>query len=102
MWSLRIGDVVRVSRACLGNPERSLALVVEVYPRAWRGDDQGVTLQFENGSADGFSSEDLALWGVARVGHVPHLARYEWRSASQLDQDFRRGMFAVVWTRAWV
>jgi hypothetical protein len=99
---LRVGDVVRVARACLHNPEQSLAVVVEVYHRHEPGDELGATLLFRNGEADGFSSSDLALFGVARVGHRPHLGRYQWRSALELLEDFRRGTFDEVWTRAWI
>jgi hypothetical protein len=103
---LRVGDVVRVSRACLGNLEHSLAVVVEVYDRQALGlsphEDLGVTLQFPNGQADGFSSADLAIFGVARVGHRPRLAAYRWRSAMQLLEDYRRGLFAEVWSREWI
>jgi len=102
MKPLRVGDVVRVSRGVLGNLEQSLAVVVEVYARGEPGDERGVTLLFPNGQADGFSSADLAVCGVSRVGHRPTLAAYQWRSIVHLLEDYRRGRFAEVSSRVWI
>ena len=99
---LRVGDVVRVTRAALGNPEHSLAVVVEVYDRHVHGDELGVTLLFQNGQADGFSGGDCALFGVSRVGHRPALAGYQWRSALALLEDYSRGWFDDVWSKVWI
>ena len=107
MKPLRVGDVVRVSQAVLGNLEGALAVVVEVYPKPEPGsaphaDDRSVLLLFPNGQAREFSSAELAVCGVARIGHRPTLAAYQWRSIVHLLDDYRRGVFAEVWSRAWL
>jgi hypothetical protein len=96
---LVVGDVVRVGAACLANPPKSLAVIVEIYDRdARRGDRSGATLLFANGSFDGFSPIDLDVFRVVRVRHEPALADYQFQSALALHADVARGRFGIVWS----
>jgi hypothetical protein len=94
----RVGDVVRVARECGGNAPGSHAVVIQLYDRErQRGDQSGATLLFPNGFADGFSPDDLAIFGVTFVRHVDALEAYAWRNVGQVDADFRAGHFDEAW-----
>lgn len=99
----KVGDVVKVARACLGNPEGALALVVDVYDLTSLGFGkwQGTTLLFRNGAADGFEGGDLLTYGIDRVGHCRALAAYQFESMARLEADHRGGRFEEAW-RPWV
>jgi hypothetical protein len=93
--SLRVGDVVVVGRACMGNRAGARAVVIEEYrlapgPTSW-------SLLFENGSHDGFPPSDLDFFLVEAVGHEPTLAGYQFTHALRLWQDWSAGRFDVVW-----
>lgn len=92
---LRVGDLVRVARSCMGNLEGALALVVERYDRAAMrvGSGIGTTLLFPNGAHDGFSPKDLDVFGVTRVRHLPAFAKYRWASSMRLAYEFTNGHF---------
>lgn len=90
-----IGDLARVGRECMGNEPGSLAVCYETYARS--DGTEGVSLLFPNGCYDGFSSRDLSLFRVERVGHVAALSGYVFRNVQQLDADFRAGRFDLAW-----
>lgn len=97
--TLVVGDVVHVARECGGNPLDSHAVVVQIYDRQrQRGDQSGVMLLFRNGFYDGFSPEDVDLFGVTLERHEPTLARYTFVISMDLIADYRAGRFAAVWT----
>jgi hypothetical protein len=95
----RVGDVVRVARACGHNAPGCHAVVVELYDRErQRGDQSGATLLMPDGFADGFSPDDLAIFGVTFVRHVVALEAYVFRSLVFLENDFHAGRFDEAWT----
>jgi hypothetical protein len=91
---LRVGDVVTVGRACMGNAAQARAVVVEVYQL---DSHTGWQLLFENGATDGFSPGDCEAFAVTKLGHASALAHYEFISVVMLLRDFQRGKFAAVW-----
>jgi len=93
---LQVGDLVTVARPCMGNVENARAVVVETYDRGEvpDADRHGATLLFPDGSFDGFSPEDVRLWGVVKVGHCDALTSYRFVSAGRLAFDFTEGRFA--------
>jgi hypothetical protein len=97
--TFRVGDVVRVGRACMENDPGALALVIEIYDRRRNriGDGLGATLLFPNGAFCGFAPEELPLFHVTFDHHVAALASYEFQNAFRVDVDMRAGRFAAAW-----
>lgn len=92
--ALKVGDVVTVGRACLGNPAGARAVVVEIYDL---GLGPSPSLLFPNGASDGFGPQDLAMFDVQLVGHEPALAGYQFTTSIALHRDWRDGQFTAAW-----
>lgn len=88
--SMKIGDIVRLKRPCLGNPAGARGVCYEEYRFAGR---PGASFIFENGRYDGFSDDEAAAF-LERIGFAPHLATYRFTNVIQLARDFASGRFA--------
>lgn len=86
----KVGDIVRVGKACMDNPPGSYAICYEVYQL---GGEPGCSLIFQNGRYDGFSKSDLILFDVHLRGHCERIEDYLFKNVLKLEEDFRSGLF---------
>jgi len=94
-YSMPVGTLVRLKRECLGNPIGVKGVVYEDY-------GSGVSVIFENGRYDGFSSISSEAFGnlsdiefiLFIDGFCPSIASYEFKNVGTLERDFRQGLFS--------
>ena len=86
----KVGNIVRVGKACLGNSAGSYAVCYETYEIVG---EPGCSLVFQNGRYDGFSKSDLILFDVRLRGHCEGLESYQFVNVVKLESDFREGKF---------
>lgn len=99
---MQVGTIVKLKVRCLDNPAGTLGVVFYDY-----GD--GFQAIFENGNYDGFHTvvepnNPPFWWGKSEadyfldIRHVePSLANYQFKNVTQVSEDFRRGLFDIVW-----
>lgn len=101
---MQVGTIVKLKKACLSNPAGTLGVVFYDY-----GD--GFQAIFENGNLDGFHTKpeenSPPLWPnkieadyfLEEVDFEPSLAGYKFKNVIQVSEDFRRGLFDIVWEK---
>ena len=92
MRPLVIGDLVKCTRAVLGNEEGTPGVVYEMYDI---GDGPAVSVIFENGNYDGFSLKEQPLY-LDRMGHCIELSDYKFENVMKVSKDFDDGVFEVA------
>ena len=99
-----IGHVVKLTRACLGNPVGTVGFVVEEYKDFDGSEKPGLQIIFANGEHDGFSvaDQELFLEFVEGNVHSKH-ARYEFTNVIRMYDDYKKGYWnfdILNWTQA--
>ena len=99
---MKVGTIVKLKVACLGNEKGTLGVVFYDY-----GD--GFQVIFENGNYDGFSiDEEITRTGtrieadyfLEEVGFEESLASYQFTNVIQVCAAYRRGLFDIVWKKS--
>jgi hypothetical protein len=93
--TLQVGSTVRLKKECLGNPIGAKGVVYDDY-------GQGVSVIFENGRYDGFSSEPSVAFGnLSEIEFILfedsfclEVSSFRFKSVLSLECDFRMGYFA--------
>jgi len=83
---MRVGTIVTIERASAINKAGERGVVYEDY-------GSGVSIIFESGGYDGFSLDDLQVFGVKEVGVCSLLSGYNFTNVMRLSEDFSRGLF---------
>jgi hypothetical protein len=100
---MKVGSVVTLKVACLGNPAGTVGVCYEIYSLG-RGAslkdpnmDTSASFIFENGNYDGFSAEDIKhfLTHLYDSGLI-----YKFTNVMRLSEDFRDGMFRPYLTHS--
>ena len=97
---MRVGTIVKLKVACLGNEKGVLGVVFYDY-------GQGFQAIFKNGNYDGFSTKHLMSLGQAveanyfleEVGFEESLAAYQFKNVMQVVADYKKGLFDIVWKK---
>jgi hypothetical protein len=92
-----VGDVWTFGQRCMGNPAGTPAVCYERYTIARR---PGWSFVFVNGAYDGFSPDDMAVFGGHFVGHAEYLANYRFTNVTVLARDWGRGVFGQAFNMA--
>ncbi len=88
-----VGTIVKLKKECLFNPKDTKGVCYQVYDRG-KG-EEGVSIIFENGKSDGFSSEEQKEILVP-IGISEDLLNYKFENVGKVNEDFRKGIFNVV------
>jgi hypothetical protein len=90
MKMLKVGTIVRLKTPLMDNNAGTIGVCYEVYDHGW---GRGVSVIFQNGNYDGFSTrdQDLFLEFVRETNFT-----YNFQSVIKLFQDFTNGMFNEV------
>lgn len=88
-----VGTIVKLKKECLDNPKNAKGLCYEVYDRG-KG-EEGASIIFENGKSDGFSPEEQKEILVP-IGISEDLLNYKFENVGKVNEDFRKGVFNLV------
>ena len=103
---MKVGTVVRLKVACLGNKAGSLGVVFYDY-----GD--GFQAIFENGNYDGFSTSRKmpcqipsrasfeAEYFLEEVGFEASLGGYQFINVLKVTENYIEGLFNIAWSERW-
>ena len=97
---MQVGTIVKLKIDCLNNKTGTLGMVFYDY-----GD--GFQVIFENGKYDGFHTEGYfantkqteADFILEKVGFESSLSGYKFKNVLQVEQDFRNGLFNIIWKK---
>ena len=95
---MKVGTVVKLKVACLGNPAGAYGVVFYDY-------GNGSQAIFENGNYDGFSEVHQIEGMVEKdyflkeIGFALSLKNYEFKNVLQVESDYRKGIFDIVLRR---
>ncbi len=92
-----VGTIVKLKIECLFNPKDTKGVCYEVYYRG-KGIGEGVSIIFENGKSDGFSPDEQKEILVP-IGISEDLMNYKFENIGKVNEDFRTGLFNVVFKR---
>lgn len=96
IFDMLIGTIVKLKRECLGNSKDTRGIFYEVYSRG-KG-EEGASIIFENGKYDGFSAEEQREILIP-IGISEDLMNYEFEYVGKLIEDFRKGVFDLVFIK---
>jgi len=89
-----LGDLVRVKRSFLGNPENALGYIYDTYEDFDNSENQGVCIILHNGAdLGGFSYEEQQSYldKIKESGF-----HYEFQNVIKLSHDYQDGKFDRV------
>lgn len=93
-----IGDVYKLTRAMLGNPEGSIGYVYDEYPDFEDNEETGVCVIFQNGEYCGFSKGEADAF-LELVGHEKKYEDYNFKTVIFLSADFVGGFWKWPWKK---
>ena len=95
-YKMKVGTIVKLKVACLGNVDGTKGVVFYNY-----GD--GFQAIFKNGSYDGFSLQSKMVDGMIEadyfleeIGFDEKLSNYQFKNVIQVSNDFRSGVFDII------
>ena len=88
-----VGTIVKLKRECLDNPPNAKGICYEIYNRGHG--EEGASIIFENGKLGGFSPEEQKEILVP-IGISEDLMNYKFENAGKVNEDFRKGIFNIV------
>jgi hypothetical protein len=100
---MRVGTIVRLKVDCLGNKHGAVGMVYYDY-------GNGSQVIFQNGNYNGFSETRRMKqvkpptekeYFLEEIGFEPSLANYQFKSVLQVEEDFRKGVFDIVFKKEW-
>ena len=91
-----VGTIIKLKRECLDNPPQTKGVCYEVYNRG--NGEEGASIIFENGKSDGFSPEEQKEILVP-IGISEDLINYKFENVGKVNEDFRKGVFNIVFKR---
>lgn len=96
---MKVGTIVKLKVACLGNDVRTLGVVFYNY-------GSGSQVIFKNGNYDGFDETEIREFGkdkstekdyfLEEIGFCTALAGYKFTNVIQLERDYQAAIFNVV------
>lgn len=89
---MKLGDIVRLTAVCLGNPKGTLGYVYQEYPD-FDGPYTSVSVIFENGEYDGFSAQEQFLM-LEYVRSTDF--EYHFKNVMKLSQDYNNKVFKFL------
>lgn len=89
---MRIGSIVKLKYACLGNSSETFGIVYEIYSD-FEGSGIACSVIFENGEFDGFSVRDQEEF-FEYVKDVNF--SYTFTNVMKLSKDFDNGVFSKI------
>lgn len=95
---LKIGDVVTLAVAVLGNSTGTRGIVYDTYTDFDDDTKCGAGIIFENGEFDGFSFDDQDIFlNLENVRYIPFYMRdYKFTNVMKLSQDFKKGFWDEI------
>ena len=96
MWNgrkeMKVGTLVKLKTALLGNPAGTIGVCYEEYDL---GEGSAGSVIFPNGNYDGFSPQEQEKFLEVIGGHLG-CSMYEFTNVMKLSTDFQDGVFAGV------
>ena len=91
-----VGTIVKLKRECLDNPPKTRGVCYEIYGRS-KGEERA-SIIFENGKYDKFSPDEQREILIP-VGISEDLMNYKFENVGKVNEDFRKGVFNIVFKR---
>ena len=85
-----VGTIVKLKTSCLGNPKETKGICC--HRKGKNKSEEKVIAIFENGSYGAFTGEEI-ISTLLSVGIAGEIMSYEYRDETQLQEDFKNGIF---------